>query len=98
MIDLLLAQGANINQRSRWWAAFRRIFDTDDHGLADFLMSAAHTWISTPRRGWDASTTSGNCWLKILPVSSAAAATARRHYTSRPPPTSPHCCLLPART
>jgi ankyrin repeat protein len=37
MIDLLLANGANINQRSHWWAGGFGVLD-DDHGLADFLI------------------------------------------------------------
>ena len=37
MIDLLLANGANINQRSRWWAGGFGVLD-DDHGLADYLI------------------------------------------------------------
>jgi ankyrin repeat protein len=38
MIELLLANGANINQRSRWWAGGFGVLDHDDHGLADFLI------------------------------------------------------------
>src|SRR5690349_18357758 len=37
MIDLLLANGANINQRSRWWAGGFGVLD-DDHGLSDYLI------------------------------------------------------------
>jgi len=37
MIELLLAHGANINQRSHWWAGGFGVLD-DDHGLADFLI------------------------------------------------------------
>jgi ankyrin repeat protein len=37
MIDLLLASGADINQRSHWWAGGFGVLD-DDHGLADFLI------------------------------------------------------------
>ncbi len=37
MIELLLANGANINQRSHWWAGGFGVLD-DDHGLADFLI------------------------------------------------------------
>ena len=38
MIELLLAHGANINQRSHWWAGGFGVLD-DDHGLADFLIA-----------------------------------------------------------
>ena len=37
MIDLLLAHGANINQRSHWWAGGFGVLD-GDHGLADYLI------------------------------------------------------------
>jgi ankyrin repeat protein len=37
MIDLLLDNGADINQRSRWWAGGFGVLD-DDHGLADYLI------------------------------------------------------------
>ena len=37
MIELLLANGANINQRSHWWAGGFGVLD-DDHGLADYLI------------------------------------------------------------
>jgi ankyrin repeat protein len=37
MIELLLASGADINQRSHWWAGGFGVLD-DDHGLADFLI------------------------------------------------------------
>jgi len=37
MIELLLAHGANINQRSHWWAGGFGVLDAD-HGLADFLI------------------------------------------------------------
>ena len=38
MIELLLANGANINQRSHWWAGGFGVLD-GDHGLADFLIA-----------------------------------------------------------
>jgi len=37
MIELLLANGANINQRSHWWAGGFGVLDAD-HDLADFLI------------------------------------------------------------
>jgi ankyrin repeat protein len=37
MIDLLLASGADINQRSHWWAGSFGVLD-DDHGLETFLI------------------------------------------------------------
>jgi ankyrin repeat protein len=37
MVDLLLAAGADINQRSHWWAGGFHVLE-DDHGLADFLI------------------------------------------------------------
>jgi ankyrin repeat protein len=37
MIELLLASGADINQRSHWWAGGFGVLD-DDRGLADFLI------------------------------------------------------------
>jgi ankyrin repeat protein len=37
MIDLLLQSGADINQRSHWWAGSFGVLD-DDHGLAPFLI------------------------------------------------------------
>ncbi|HWA15098.1 MAG TPA: ankyrin repeat domain-containing protein, partial [Gemmatimonadales bacterium] len=42
MIDLLLAAGADINQRSHWWAGGFHVLE-DDHGLADFLISRGAT-------------------------------------------------------
>ncbi len=38
LVDLLLANGANINQRSHWWAGGFHVLE-DDHGLADFLIA-----------------------------------------------------------
>ena len=38
MIDLLLRHGADINQRSHWWAGSFGVLD-DDRGLADFLIA-----------------------------------------------------------
>jgi ankyrin repeat protein len=38
MIDLLLLSGADINQRSHWWAGSFGVLD-NDHGLADFLIA-----------------------------------------------------------
>ncbi|HEY3913735.1 MAG TPA: ankyrin repeat domain-containing protein [Verrucomicrobiae bacterium] len=38
MIDLLLRSGADINQRSHWWAGSFGVLD-NDHGLADFLIA-----------------------------------------------------------
>ena len=38
MVDVLLAAGANINQRSHWWAGGFHVLE-DDHGLADFLIA-----------------------------------------------------------
>ena len=38
MVDVLLANGANINQRSQWWAGGFHVLE-DDHGLADFLLA-----------------------------------------------------------
>jgi ankyrin repeat protein len=38
LVDLLLANGANINQRSHWWAGGFHVLE-DDHGLADFLLA-----------------------------------------------------------
>lgn len=37
LVDVLLAAGANINQRSHWWAGGFHVLE-DDHGLADFLI------------------------------------------------------------
>ncbi|HMA42606.1 MAG TPA: ankyrin repeat domain-containing protein [Gemmatimonadales bacterium] len=37
MIELLLSAGADINQRSHWWAGSFGVLD-DDHGLAAFLI------------------------------------------------------------
>jgi ankyrin repeat protein len=37
MVDLLLASGADINQRSHWWAGGFHVLE-NDHGLADFLI------------------------------------------------------------
>ena len=41
-VDLLLAAGANINQRSHWWAGGFHVLE-DDHGLADFLIAHGAT-------------------------------------------------------
>ena len=38
LVDVLLANGANINQRSHWWAGGFHVLE-DDHGLADFLIA-----------------------------------------------------------
>ena len=38
LVDVLLAAGANINQRSHWWAGGFHVLE-DDHGLADFLIA-----------------------------------------------------------
>lgn len=38
LVDLLLASGADINQRSHWWAGGFHVLE-DDHGLADFLIA-----------------------------------------------------------
>jgi ankyrin repeat protein len=37
MVELLLAHGANINQRSHWWAGGFGVLD-DPHGLGDYLI------------------------------------------------------------
>ncbi|MDX2120428.1 MAG: ankyrin repeat domain-containing protein [Gemmatimonadota bacterium] len=37
LVELLLANGADINQRSHWWAGGFHVLE-DDHGLADFLI------------------------------------------------------------
>jgi ankyrin repeat protein len=42
LVDLLLASGANINQRSHWWAGGFHVLE-DDHGLADFLIARGAT-------------------------------------------------------
>ena len=42
LVDLLLAAGANINQRSHWWAGGFHVLE-DDHGLADFLIARGAT-------------------------------------------------------
>ncbi|MEO8636070.1 MAG: ankyrin repeat domain-containing protein [Gemmatimonadales bacterium] len=42
LVDLLLANGANINQRSHWWAGGFHVLE-DDHGLADFLIARGAT-------------------------------------------------------
>jgi ankyrin repeat protein len=38
LVDLLLQHGAEINQRSHWWAGGFHVLE-DDHGLADFLIA-----------------------------------------------------------
>lgn len=42
LVDLLLAAGASINQRSHWWAGGFHVLE-DDHGLADFLIARGAT-------------------------------------------------------
>jgi ankyrin repeat protein len=42
LIDLLLANGADINQRSHWWAGGFHVLE-DAHGLADFLIERGAT-------------------------------------------------------
>ena len=42
LVDVLLAAGANINQRSHWWAGGFHVLE-DDHGLADFLIARGAT-------------------------------------------------------
>ncbi len=46
LVDLLLAAGANINQRSHWWAGGFHVLE-DDHGLADFLIARGATLDAT---------------------------------------------------
>jgi ankyrin repeat protein len=38
LVEVLLANGASINQRSHWWAGGFHVLE-DDHGLADFLIA-----------------------------------------------------------
>ncbi len=42
LVELLLAAGADINQRSHWWAGGFHVLE-DDHGLADFLIARGAT-------------------------------------------------------
>ena len=42
LVDLLLAAGADINQRSHWWAGGFHVLE-DDHGMADFLIARGAT-------------------------------------------------------
>ena len=50
MIELLLSNGANINQRSHWWAGGFGVLD-DNHDLADFLIErGAHVDIYAASR------------------------------------------------
>lgn len=42
MVTALLDAGANINQRSHWWAGGFHVLE-DDHGLADFLIARGAT-------------------------------------------------------
>lgn len=42
LVDLLLAAGADINQRSHWWAGGFHVLE-EDHGLADFLLARGAT-------------------------------------------------------
>src|SRR4029453_5379393 len=42
MIDLLLERGADINQRSHWWAGGFGVLD-GDHDLTDFLVQRGAT-------------------------------------------------------
>jgi ankyrin repeat protein len=42
LVDLLLQNGANINQRSHWWAGGFHVLE-DDHGLADDLIARGAT-------------------------------------------------------
>ena len=42
LVDLLLAAGADIDQRSHWWAGGFHVLE-DDHGLADFLLARGAT-------------------------------------------------------
>ena len=42
MIDLLLANGADINQRSHWWAGGFGVLDSD-HDLTEFLVERGAT-------------------------------------------------------
>jgi ankyrin repeat protein len=39
MVDILLDAGANINQRSNWWAGSFGVLDSADSDLADYLIS-----------------------------------------------------------
>lgn len=43
MIDLLLDLGADINQRSDWWAGSFGVLDSADDGLSDYLISRGAT-------------------------------------------------------
>ncbi len=42
LVELLLANGADINQRSHWWAGGFHVLE-NDHGLADFLIAHGAT-------------------------------------------------------
>jgi ankyrin repeat protein len=42
LVDLLLAAGANVNQRSHWWAGGFHVLE-GDHGMADFLIARGAT-------------------------------------------------------
>ncbi len=42
LVDMLLAAGASIDQRSHWWAGGFHVLE-DDHGLADFLIARGAT-------------------------------------------------------
>jgi ankyrin repeat protein len=43
MIEVLLAAGANINERSRWWAGSFGVLDSADGPLADYLIARGAT-------------------------------------------------------
>ena len=43
IIDVLLNAGANVNQRTRWWAGSFGVLDCASSGLADYLISRGAT-------------------------------------------------------
>jgi len=43
LVDLLLAHGADINQKSRWWAGGFGVLDQDDNPLAAYLIERGAT-------------------------------------------------------
>jgi hypothetical protein len=98
IIDVLLNAGANVNQRTRWWAGSFGVLDCASSGLADYLISRGAVSISMRPRGLGKSTVSANSWRLIRNLCMYAAVTASYHSSSLPPLRSPPCCLTTGPT
>ena len=98
IIDVLFDAGANVNQRTRWWAGSFGVLDCASSGLADYLISRGAVSISMPPRGLEKSTASANSWPLIRNSCMHAVVTASTHSISLPPLRLPLCCSITGPT